>query len=299
MKCIHVIERDNFTDLYKQLQSDLKNEGLMVYPRDMPSREIMNVNLVLTNPRQRLLYSRVRKHSYTYAAAEFLWYMSADNRLDFMTFYLPKMADYSDDGLTVNSGYGNRIFGNHEDFPDQWLNVVMKLKEDTNTRQAVITVHYQHDLDKPTKDVPCTLNLHFMIRKNELNLFVQMRSNDAYMGLIYDTFAFTLLQEHMLNCLKIIDPELFLYLELGTYVHKSNSMHLYERNLEGVKNLLAEDIRDFPVLPESDLILYTGELSHLMLDERKLRRDGQQINSHVYSGICKFMANKLNRKLEK
>ena len=301
MKFVHVIEADNFTEMYKKLQQDLSETGTKTNPRKMPTRELINVNLVLTNPRERLLYSKVRKHNYTYASAEFLWYMAGTNQLDFIAHYLPNIADYSDDGKTVNSAYGYRIFGNHNHFPNQWSNVINVLRRDIESRQAVITIHYQQDIGKITKDVPCTMNLHFMIRDNKLDFLVQMRSNDAYMGLIYDVFSFTLLQEHMLNCLHAADLDLFGKLELGTYVHKSDSMHLYERNLEGVNYLLREKISTLKdiILPKTELFLSFNGLRTLQVAEQSLRKYGVRIDSDLHNGICRFMAIKLNKILEK
>jgi thymidylate synthase len=37
--------------------------------------------------------------------------------------------------------------------------------------------------------------MQFIVRREELHLFVCMRSNDAFMGLPHDVFAFTMLQE--------------------------------------------------------------------------------------------------------
>jgi len=184
MKYSHAIESNSFTDLYKKLHIDLLNIGEITVPRGMMTHELMNVSLVLKNPRSRMLYSKVRKHSYKYAAAEFLWYMSGSDSLEHIAFYLDRMREYSDDGKTLNSAYGNRIFGVHRDFPNQWHNVRRTLLDDPDSRQGVITIHYQQDLVKPSKDVPCTLNLHFIIRKNKLHLLSQMRSNDSYMGLM-------------------------------------------------------------------------------------------------------------------
>lgn len=301
IKFAHIIEKDNFTELYKELQLDLLKWGNTTRPRNMPTRELINVNLVLTNPRERLLYSKVRKHNYTYASAEFLWYMAGTNQLDFIAHYLPNMADYSDDGKTVNSAYGYRIFGKHNHFPNQWLNVINLLKRDPESRQAIMTIHYQQDIGKITKDVPCTMNLHFIIRENKLNFLVQMRSNDAYMGLIYDVFSFTLLQEHMVNCLRMADPDLFSKLELGTYIHKSDSMHLYERNLEGVNYLLREKMSTLKdiILPKTELFLSFNGLHELCRSEQSLRNYKVRIDSDLYTGICKFMAIKLNKILDK
>lgn len=299
MKFAHFIRSDNFTSIYKELQSDLIIEGKVSRPRELATYELLNVNLVLDNPRDRILYSKVRKHNYTYGAAEFIWYIAGVNYLDFITFYLPRMKDYSDDGKTLNSAYGYRIFGRHKDFPNQWRNVQYRLLSDPDTRQAVITIYYQQDLAKQSKDVPCTLNLHFLIREDKLNLFVQMRSNDAYMGLIYDVFSFTLLQEHMYNFLKSNDK--FKNLELGTYVHKSDSMHVYERNVVGIYDLLKEkeeDVEDLIPAP-SDMVLNSAELNYLKMEERYLREVKIPITVERYSGICRFMAEKLNKILLK
>ncbi len=251
--------------------------GQAVKPRDQGTYELLNVNLVLTNPRNRLLISKVRKHNYTYGSAEFIWYMAGVNSLDFITHYLPRMKEYSDDNKTLNSAYGYRIFGNHPDFPNQWRNVQYKLLADPDTRQAVITIFRPDDLVKYSKDVPCTLNLHFLIRENKLHLFTQMRSNDAYMGLVYDMFAFSLLLEHMFNFLKATD-ELH-DLELGSYIHRSDSMHVYERNIVGINTLLEEDEPNMDYQLVDELRLNSLELPYLITEEEFLRMNNIPITA--------------------
>ena len=41
---------------------------------------------------------------------ELLWYLTGDNRLDFMEPYIPRYRDESEDGVTVYGGYGPRLF---------------------------------------------------------------------------------------------------------------------------------------------------------------------------------------------
>lgn len=293
----HLIDGKSFTGIYKLLMKDLITVGEIVSPRNMPSYELANTSLVLRNPRNRLLYSNVRKHNYTYGAAELLWYLAGTNRLDFIEFYLPRMRDFSDDGETVNSAYGHRIFGVHADFPNQWQNIINLLIKDPDTRQAIITIHYQKDLVRPSKDVPCTLNLHFMIRHDQLDLYVQMRSNDAYMGLIYDVFSFTLLQEHMFNLLK--NTGSFPDLVLGSYVHRSDSMHLYHRDINGAERVMAELFPESMLMSPHELMLDSKQLTFLKVDEKYLRELKQPIPVDNYTGICRFMAEKLNKILKK
>ena len=52
-------------------------------------------------------------------------------------------------------------------------------------------------------------------------MVVHMRSNDAYIGLAHDVFAFTFMQE-------IVARDVGL--DLGTYTHSVGSLHLYDQD---------------------------------------------------------------------
>jgi thymidylate synthase len=58
-----------------------------------------------------------------------------------------------------------------------------------------------------------------------------MRSNDAFIGMPHDIFAFTMLQEIMAGDLGV---------GLGTYKHCVGSLHIYEENLPKVRKYLDE-----------------------------------------------------------
>ncbi len=53
MKLAHYIKHNNFTGLYRELMYDLLT-GQVVKPRDQGTYELVNVNLILENPRNRL-----------------------------------------------------------------------------------------------------------------------------------------------------------------------------------------------------------------------------------------------------
>jgi thymidylate synthase len=69
-----------------------------------------------------------------------------------------------------------------------------------------------------------------------------MRSNDAWLGLPHDVFAFTMLQEILARDLSV---------SLGVYKHAVGSMHLYERDRDSAKQFLAEGWQstDMPMPP--------------------------------------------------
>ena len=93
------------------------------------------------------------------------------------------------------------------------------------------------------KDVPCTLALQFFIREGKLHLHVNMRSSDIILGIAYDVPAFTTMQEVLANELGV---------DLGEYVHTSNSLHCYERDfqmLDAIANSNDNFGRPMPALP--------------------------------------------------
>jgi thymidylate synthase len=116
------------------------------------------------------------------------------------------------------------------------------LKRDPDSRRAIIHIRTPYDSEHARLDVPCTLALQFFIRDGSLHLHVSMRSSDVILGITNDVPAFTLLQELM---------ALQLGVDLGEYVHCSNSMHIYSRDFEMAEAII-HTIGSLPVttMPE-------------------------------------------------
>lgn len=190
--------------------------------------EFINAITVVDDPTRFIVTSPIRKMPMRYAVAELLWYLSGNNNLSAIQPFTSAWDRMSDDGETVNSNYGEKIF-RHFGF-DQWEYAKKCLQSDTLSRQAVIHIREPKNFVKaPTKDMPCTLTLQFFIRpddcdgKNKLHLTVNMRSNDIWMGFPYDCFNFCALQNKMAMELNV---------GIGTYTHIAGSLHLYKRNLK-------------------------------------------------------------------
>ena len=131
-----------------------------------------------------------------------------------------------------------------------------------------------------------------MIRDKKLHMILRMRSNDSYMGLIYDVFSFTLFQEMMLNELNTIFIE---PLEMGTYVHNSGSMHLYDRDIEGAR-LVCNEVQTFQVQPEDPIS--NDMLNQLSLREQGLRIDNSKIKKKGLNTTFDWIVEKLNRQVK-
>ena len=218
---------DNFTNAYIDLARVLRDEHeWLVSPRGQKIKESLGVQFRIKDPRHRLPYVKARKFSMSYLIAETIWYMSANDSTEWISRYAPFWKNITDNGITANSAYGARIFKPHQRTSEnviQWDYVKEELRRDPDSRRAVIHIRSAHDSIHESKDVPCTLSLQFFIRGGALHLHVSMRSSDIILGLAYDVPAFTIMQETMANELGV---------DLGEYVHTSNSLHCYERDFE-------------------------------------------------------------------
>lgn len=190
--------------------------------------ELTGVLLELKDPRARLSWTETKGRFFS-CLGELLWYLAGTDDLDFIRYYLSHYARESDDGQTVYGAYGPRLF--RMDGNDQILNVVNLLKERQTTRRAVIQLFDAADIATHHKGIPCTCTLQVMIRDERLIMFTNMRSNDAFIGLPYDVFAFTMIQEILARTLGI---------EIGTYKHAVGSLHLYEKNSDAARQYLDE-----------------------------------------------------------
>ena len=138
-----------------------------------------------------------------------------------------------------------------------------------DTRQAVIQIFDSRDIGN--LDVPCTCNIQFLARGKLLHCYVSMRSNDAYLGLPHDIFAFTMLQELVARSIGH---------EIGEYHHAVGSLHLYDRNEDAARVLLSEGWlslteAEMPPMPSGDPL---PSLSWLLDTETRIRMGGRELN---------------------
>lgn len=213
-----IVKANNIDEAWLQWYAMLNNDINSIESRDGEVvGEVINAITIIEDPTKCVMKNDTRKLPMRYCIGELLWYLSGNNSLKEIQKYTKNWDRMSDDGITVNSNYGyciKRKFGFN-----QWEYVKNLLKENKNTRQAVI--HIKTADDKISKDVNCTVCLQFFIRDNKLYLTTYMRSNDIWLGFPYDVFQFTAMQILM---------SMELELEFGSYTHIAGSLHLYERN---------------------------------------------------------------------
>lgn len=201
--------------------------------------ELFGPLLHLTNPRARLSRSEMKGKVFS-ALGEWLWYLSEANDYDFIDYYVPgRYKDETEDEKTVRSGYGERLFNLRG--VNQLRTVIELLKRKGSTRRAVIQLFDASDIERDYASIPCTCTLQFLARDKRLNMFVNMRSNDAYFGLPHDVFAFTMMQELVARSVG---------LELGEYKHSAGSLHLYEDQFSSASAYLGEAWQATVAMPD-------------------------------------------------
>lgn len=196
----------------------LKYHGVVNSSRNGVVREILNAQITLTQPAHREILSPGRKANVFAQIAETMWILSGRNDIKWLSAYLPRAVDYSDDGDTWRGGYGPRL-RNHFGV-DQVQHVVDTLMEDPSSRRAVISI-YDPRTDIPAgKDVPCNDFLQFQIRGSQLHVTVTVRSNDLMWGWSgINAFEWSTLQEIVASLLRV---------EVGTLTFNIGNLHLYQ-----------------------------------------------------------------------
>lgn len=167
--------------------------------------------------------------------------------------YHQRMTDWD---FVMNDFYG-RVW---QDEIDQICFVIEELRRNPYSRRAVIDIRNNYR-DMFSSDPACMQHLQFFVRDGKLNLKVLFRSNDAVKASFSNAFALILLQK------RIADE---LGYEVGTYTHRANSFHCYERDFDMLKGYVKRIEESVPchdltnAAPENLCYNYVGGWDLLM-----------------------------------
>lgn len=214
--------------------------------RNGRAMELTHVALTLKEPWKREIVNPDRRASIAAQIAETMWVLAGRNDIEWLSHYLPRAKDYSDDGKTWRGGYGPRIRAWKSTTPDvdQLKHVVHMLKETPITRQAVIGIYNPSvDLD-PGKDIPCNDFLMFSSRLGKLDLHVTIRSNDLIWGWSgINAFEWSALLEIVAGLVGV---------GVGQLHFSINSLHIYEPHWKRACDIAAGKVLDVPASPRFD-----------------------------------------------
>jgi thymidylate synthase len=253
-------EEATLDDLMRRSIELLLQEGEVVEPTKGSTRELFGCVLELSNPRARLSRSAARGRIFS-ALGELCWYLSGADSVEPIEYYIRRYREFAEPSGVVNGAYGARLFNFNG--VDQVAGVIDRLRANPHSRKAVIQLFDRRDVQELYSDVPCTCCVQFLIREGSLQMIAYMRSNDVYLGMPHDFFAFTMLQEIVARTLNV---------DVGSYIHMVGSLHLYEKDRDAAKRFLDEGWHSsepvMPPMPDGDPWL---SIQNLLNIERSLR----------------------------
>jgi thymidylate synthase len=216
---------DTANQAWLKLINDLMVFGEESSPRGHKTKEVIGLSTKVDMSFPVVTFAQ-RRLGYRFMCAEAAWILSGDNRVDTITPYSRDILQFSDDGLFYFGAYGPKV-------RQQLPYVLGALLRDRDTRQAVMTIW--RESPPGSRDVPCTVSVQWVIRNEAIHCVMTMRSSDAWLGAPYDWFNFTMLTVYLAV---LYQRKTGTQLKLGLLHFTAGSSHLYERNFDGVTNVL-------------------------------------------------------------
>lgn len=221
---MHVLVERNVHEVLPALIEEIRFEGEWIETRNGRALTFPGpVTICYEKPMERCVLYPERGWPAASFLMEAIWMMAGRNDLATVEPYLPRLKQYSDDGVTLAGAYGHRwrrAFG-----ADQLGPLVQMLRDDKTTRRAVLQM-WSPELDlfgpKNSKDKCCNLSIAFRVRGEEdlLDMTVFCRSNDVIYGTTgANAVHFGVLHEYVAAASGY---------QPGRYYQISNDMHIYE-----------------------------------------------------------------------
>jgi thymidylate synthase len=199
--------------------------------------EALHVVLEIQRPSQRWINSRSPAMNPAFALVEAFWIAAGRRDSGLPTYWNPALPRYCGFGESYHGAYGHRI--RHHLGIDQLDRAYSALRSNPDSRQCVLQI-WDSVVDLPSadgtpsnQDIPCNLLSIPKVRNGKLEWMQIIRSNDLFLGLPHNIVQFTVLQEMLSG---------WLGLEPGSYHQLSDSLHVYAKDVQAVRQSMERDV---------------------------------------------------------
>lgn len=229
----------NIYQAWVTLLKDILERGAEASPSNKKIKELVGHHIDIDTPYSNIIIDPQRKINYRFMVGNWLTTLTGiEDKI--LERYLPRLGDFETDGHGgTYPSYGPRL-------KPQWPFVLKTLIEDLQSRQAVMTVWESIKLSyEPdgtviqSRYVPCTLSLQFLVRPvnghHLLHTVATMRSSDAWLGLPYDIYNFTMLANFLVASLNRVCHG---RIRVGSIRLNFGSSHLYEQHWNVASSLV-------------------------------------------------------------
>ena len=229
---------------YIEMLGKVLSYGSICEPRGKEIKELLGVSFTGKCDKNQLLNFDYRNISDAntaeggYLLAEIFWYMSGNKYVNFIGEYGSIWKNITNFDGSVNSNYGRSVFYKNagKTKMSRYKRMIKAIKDDPDTRQAIISYTNNKIYDSDTKDFTCTQLQHFFVRNRVLHSIVYIRSSDMIYGLGYDIPWWSIVQQIAFLELKnegIVD-------EIGNLTVNIGSAHIYKNHYELGNKLITD-----------------------------------------------------------
>ena len=197
--------------------------------------EALRVVLQSDDPAQRWVISRTPPINPAFAMIEVLWIVAGRRDAALPNCWNPALPRYCGRTEYYHGAYGYRL--RHQLGFDQLARVYQALSSAPDSRQCVLQI-WDGTVDLPNEDgtaaspdIPCNVMALPKIRNGKLEWLQIIRSSDLFVGVPHNIVQFSSLQEILSGWLGV---------SAGPYVQLSDSLHVYERDLDSIRHSLTE-----------------------------------------------------------
>lgn len=243
------------------------------------TRELLHCAFSIQNPRARWIFSRAPAINPAFAIVETLWILGGRNDSKLVNYWNPALSKYAGESEIYEGAYGHRLRKRFR--LDQIEAAYAALAGNPETRQVVLQIWDptsdlpRHDGIPAASDIPCNVCSILKVRGGHLEWMQILRSNDLFRGVPYNIVQFTILQEVMAGWLGI---------EPGTYNHISDSLHVYEEDLDAFGFT-----QDRPVIcPDTSLAIPKSQFDHVLEDLLLIldRLSAEDLTPNEFMDVC-------------
>jgi len=224
------------------------------------TKELLHAAFTIDDPLQRWIVARQPAINPAFAIADVIWMLNGRRDSAFVNYWNQKLPEYAGYSDHYHGAYGFRL-QTHFGF-DQLDRAYKALQHNPDGRQVALQI-WDATVDFPAEsgeavnaDIPCNVMALLKIRDGRLEWTQINRSNDIILGVPYNFIQFTTLQEVLSGWLGV---------ELGSYTHFSDSLHLYDRDVPKARNdssIAACPNTDSLKLPKEESKQVLADLSH-------------------------------------
>lgn len=196
------------------------------------TKELIHRVTVLERPLERFVFVPERRNDAFAQIAEAVWVMAGRDDIGWLSRYLPRAGDFSDDGGTTWRGSYGRRLRRWDGTVDQFDQVRKLLVRDPASRRAVMSLFDPASDFAAAVDVPCNNWLSWVLRDGRLHLAVAVRSNDAVWGFSgANAFEWSVLHEMMAH---------WIGADVGRQTWLAGSFHVYERHWDRAARIIGK-----------------------------------------------------------